>query len=55
MRRGDPLNPTPHNQLLNPHYQQDEVSSLRNAAAGTLTEAEERLRTALAEYEALQR
>jgi hypothetical protein len=33
----------------------DEVASLRNAAAAGLSEAEERLRAAAAEYEALQR
>ncbi|GBF89300.1 hypothetical protein Rsub_02177 [Raphidocelis subcapitata] len=33
----------------------DEVASLRNAAAGALADAEERLRAAVGEYEALQR
>jgi hypothetical protein len=34
---------------------QDEVATLRNAAAAGLSEAEERMRAAVAEYEALQR
>lgn len=43
--------PRPHSPLS----PQGEVATLRNAAAGALGEAEERLRAALADYEALQR